>query len=93
MDKPIEIIEPETKEKWLFERSKDVTSTESSALFGLNLAVVNNIYMNLHLRLGYHLISTLSMRGWTMQIIRITFTLDLWVALQTSFGVPEGLNY
>ena len=25
------------------------------ALFGLNLAVVNDIYMNLHLRLGYHL--------------------------------------
>ncbi len=25
------------------------------ALFGLNLAVINDIYMNLHLRLGYHL--------------------------------------
>jgi pyruvate,water dikinase len=25
------------------------------ALFGLNLAVVNDIYMNMHLRLGYHL--------------------------------------
>jgi pyruvate, water dikinase len=24
-------------------------------LFGLNLAVVNDVYMNLHLRLGYHL--------------------------------------
>ncbi len=25
------------------------------ALFGLNLAVVSDSYMNLHLRLGYHL--------------------------------------
>jgi pyruvate, water dikinase len=29
--------------------------SKGPALFGLNLAVVNDIYMNLHLRLGYHL--------------------------------------